>query len=171
LDLDLPNYVFGENVPVESPYFQHSASNYAKTHLYDDAFLGTMSASLTAKDASLYKGYAERLHAHAKNSENYAYLYENMAHLCEVLEKKLLLAKKTRAAYAAHDREALRLLAENDYAECIRRADAFYESFRAQWYTVNKTYGFEVHDARLGGLSRRLSSFSVRVRSEERAGY
>jgi hypothetical protein len=88
-----------------------------------------------------------------------------MARLCEVLEKKLLLAKKTRAAYAAHDREALRLLAENDYAECIRRADAFYESFRAQWYTVNKTYGFEVHDARLGGLSRRLASCRARLLS------
>ena len=163
LDLDLPNYVFGENVPVESPYFQHSASNYAKTHLYDDPFLGTMSASLTADDASLYRGYAARLHAHAENSENYAYLYENMARLCEVLEKKLLLAKKTRALYAAGDKAALRMLAENDFAECIRLADRFYESFRAQWYTVNKTYGFEVQDAHLGGLSRRLESCRERL--------
>ncbi len=163
MDMDLPNYVFGEDVPVESPYFQHSACNYAKTHLYDDPFLGTMSANLTANDASLYSGYAKRLHAHAANSENYAHLYENMARLCEVLEKKLLLAKKTRALYASSDKAALRALAEGDYTECIRLADRFYESFRAQWYTVNKTYGFEIHDARLGGLSRRLASCRERL--------
>lgn len=163
LDLDLPNYIFGEDVPVESPYFQHSMSNYAKTHLYDDVFLGTMSANLAPCDDSVYKAYAARLHAHAKKSEKYSLLYENMARLCDVMEKKLLLAKKIRAAYEKDDRSALRALAENDIAECIRRTDAFYESFRAQWYAVNKTYGFEVQDARLGGLSRRLASCRDRL--------
>ncbi|MBQ8404622.1 MAG: beta-N-acetylhexosaminidase [Clostridia bacterium] len=163
MDLDLPNYIFGENVPVESPYFQHSACNYAKTHLYDDPFLGTMSANLQADDASLLAEYAARLYAHAENSENYAHLYRTMACLCDVMEKKLLLAKKTRALYAAGDKAALRALAEGDYAECIRRADVFYEAFRAQWYSINKTYGFEIHDARLGGLSRRLASCRERL--------
>ncbi len=163
LDLDLPNYVFGENVPVESPYFQHSACNYAKTHLYDDPFLGTMSANLAPCDAAIYKSYAERLHAHALRSKNYAFLYENMARLCDVMEKKLLLAKKTREAYSAGDKAALLSLAERDYSECIKRLDAFYESFRAQWYAVNKTYGFEVQDARLGGLTRRLASCRERL--------
>jgi len=163
LDLDLPNYVFGENVPVESPYFQHSMSNYAKTHLYDDIFLGTMSANLAPCDDSVYKAYAERLHAHAKKSEKYSLLYKNMARLCDVLEKKLLLAKKIRAAYKAGDKAALLALAEVDVTECILRTDAFYESFRAQWYAVNKTYGFEIQDARLGGLSRRLENCRERL--------
>ena len=163
LDLDLPNYIFGENVPVESPYFQHSMSNYAKTHLYDDIFLGTMSANLEPCDPSIYKEYSARLHAHAKKSEKYSLLYENMGRLCDVMEKKLLLAKKIRAAYKANDKSALRALAEGDVAECIRLTDAFYESFRAQWYSINKTYGFEIQDARLGGLSRRLSSCRERL--------
>ena len=163
LDLDLPNYIFGENVPVESPYFQHSMSNYAKTHLYDDIFLGTMSANLAPCDASIYKTYAARLHAHAKKSEKYSLLYENMGRLCDVMEKKLLLAKKIREAYTAGDKASLRALAEGDVSDCIRLTDAFYESFRAQWYAVNKTYGFEVQDARLGGLSRRLSSCRERL--------
>jgi len=163
LDLDLPNYIFGEDVPVESPYFQHSMSNYAKTHLYDDIFLGTMSANLAPCDASVYKAYAGRLHAHAEKSERYALLYENMARLCDVMEKKLLLAKKIRKAYAEGDKAELRALAEGAVTDCIRLTDAFYESFRAQWYAVNKTYGFEVQDARLGGLSRRLASCRERL--------
>ena len=86
-----------------------------------------------------------------------------MGRLCDVMEKKLLLAKKIREAYKADDKAALRALADGDVAECIRLTDAFYESFRAQWYAVNKTYGFEVQDARLGGLSRRLTSCRERL--------
>jgi hypothetical protein len=163
MDLDLPNYIFGEDIPVESPYFQHSACNYCKTHLYDDPFLGTMSASLAAKDASLLKDYAKRLHAHAEKGGEYSVLYKTMACLCDVLFKKLLLAKKTRALYEAGDKEGLCALAERDYTACIDALEAFYKAFRKQWYTINKTYGFEVHDARLGGLSRRLENCRERL--------
>lgn len=162
-DMDLPNYIFGEDVPVESPYFQHSAANYCKTHLYDDPFLGTMSANLADFDSSLLGKYAERLHAHADKSKNYSLLYRNMAHLCEALELKLPLAKKTRTLYEKGDKAGLLSLADTDYAECIKRIDRFYLSFRDRWYHVNKTYGFEIQDARLGGLSRRIESCRQRL--------
>ena len=163
MDMDLPNYIFGENIPVESPYFQHSACNYCKTHLYDDPFLGTMSASLAADDASIIADYAERLHIHAKESREYSMLYETLACLSDVLFKKLLLAKKTRTLYEAKDKEGLRALADTDYSECIVRLNKFYRAFRKQWYAVNKTYGFEIHDARLGGLKQRLESCKERL--------
>lgn len=165
MDLDLPNYIFGEDVPVESPYFQHSACNYCKTHLYDDPFHGTMSANLAVEDASILSDYSKRLHAHAEKGGEYSVLYKTMACLCDVLFKKLLLAKKTRAFYEKDDKEALRALAEQDYTACIDSLDTFYKAFRKQWYTVNKPYGFEVHDARLGGLSRRLEHCRERLLS------
>ena len=163
IDLDLPNYIFGENIPVESPYFQHSACNYCKIHLYDDPFIGTMSASLKNDDDSLLSVYASRLQNLAEKSKNYAYLYETMASLCAVLSKKLLLAKKTRTLYESNDKEGLRLLAENDYTETIRLLEKFYQAFRSQWYQINKTFGFEVQDARLGGLKCRLISCKERL--------
>jgi hypothetical protein len=162
-DLDLPNYIFGENVPVESPYFQHSACNYAKTHLYDDPFLGIMSAALPDMDDSLPALYANRLHKLAEKSERYALLYESAACLCDVLSKKLLLAKKTRALYEKGDKQGLLTLAQDDYAECIRLVGVFHKAFRRQWYSVNKTYGFEIHDVRLGGLKCRLESCKERL--------
>ena len=39
----------------------------------------------------------------------------------------------------------------------------FYETFRTQWYTVNKTYGFEIQDLRLGGLILRMESCRERL--------
>ena len=161
--LDLPNYIFGEDVAVESPYFQNSACNHCKTHLYDDPFLGTMSVNFKHADPSLMADYAARLYRLAAESKGYGFLYETMAALASLLEKKLMLAKNTRSLYEAGDREALRALAENDYTECIARTDCFYRAFRAQWYTVNKSYGFEIHDARLGGLIRRLEHCRERL--------
>ena len=74
-----------------------------------------------------------------------------------------MLAKKTRALYEAGDKQGLRALAENDYAQAVRLLDEFYKAFRRQWYQINKTFGFEVQDARLGGLKRRLESCMERL--------
>lgn len=162
-DMDLPNYIYGEDVPVESPYFQHSACNYAKIHLYDDPFFGAMSANLASPDADVYTDYAKRLYSHAGKSERCGFMYETLARLCDVMNKKLLLAKKTRALYSARDMAGLKNLAENDYAQCIERINRFYDAFKFQWYKINKTYGFEIQEARLGGLVLRLESCRERI--------
>ena len=77
--------------------------------------------------------------------------------------KIFLSPERTRALYAAGDKEALRALAEGDYAEFLSRLERFYAAFRKQWYTVNKTYGFEIQDIRLGGLMQRTKSCRERL--------
>lgn len=156
--LDLPNFIFGENVPVESPYFQHSPCNYAKTYLYDDPFLGVMSANTKIEDTDVFGDYAKRLSAVACQNSEFSYLFDSLSKLCEVLEIKFSLAKRTRKLYAACDWEGLRALAENEYTALLPRLENFYRAYRKQWYTVNKSYGFEIQDIRLGGLSRRIEN-------------
>ena len=154
LELDLPNYIFGEGVSV-------GTANYSKNRLYDDPFLALLIDNGNSKnaDGAIYADYAARLHAHAKNSTTeYAYLYESMASLCDVLSVKFDLGIRTRALYEAGDKEGLRALAEKDYEETIALLEGFYQAYRKQWYNFNKTYGFEVQDTRLGGLERRLKN-------------
>jgi hypothetical protein len=154
LELDLPNYILGEDVSV-------GTANYSKNRLYDDPFLALLIDNGISKNAdiAIYADYAARLHAHAKNSTTeYAYLYESMASLCDVLSVKFDLGIRTRALYEAGDKEGLCALAEKDYAETIALLDGFYQAYRKQWYHFNKTYGFEVQDTRLGGLERRLKN-------------
>jgi len=153
LELDLPNYIFGENTTV-------GTANYSKNRLYDDPFLAMLSANTREEvDGSIYADYAARLHASAKESNTeYSYLYESMACLCDVLTVKFNLGNRTRALYAAGDKEGLRMLAENDYTKTLALLEKFYEAYRKQWYNFNKTYGFEIQDARLGGLERRLKN-------------
>ena len=153
LALDLPNYVYGESISV-------GTANYSKNRLYDDPFLAMLSANTKEEvDGSIYADYAARLHENAKNGNaEFAYLYESMACLCDVLTVKFDLGNRTRELYAADDKDGLRALAEKDYTKTIDLVEAFYEAYRKQWYHFNKTYGFEVQDSRLGGLMRRLKN-------------
>ena len=45
-----------------------------------------------------------------------------------------------------------------DYKKMIKLAEQFYLAFRNQWYLENKPHGFDVQDARLGGLIMRMKS-------------
>ncbi len=151
-ELELPNYVYGEETSV-------GTANYSKNRLYDDPFLGLLSANTKDADGSIYADYAARLHKNAKESQTeYAYLYESMACLCDVLSVKFDLGVRTRALYTVGDKEGLRELAEKDYTKAIDLLEIFYTAYRKQWYNFNKTYGFEIQDARLGGLMRRLKN-------------
>ena len=156
LELELPNFVYGKDKTVGS-------ANYAKNRLYDDPFLAIVSTNSPGADASNYEEYAKILRARAAQSKNFAFLFESAAALCECMEIKLDLAWCTRECYYAGDKNGLRKLAENEYTEFLLRLEKFYAAFRKQWYTANKTYGFEVQDQRLGGLMQRIKSCRERL--------
>lgn len=155
-DLDLPNYIYGEEKTV-------GEAVYSKQKLYNDVLLGIFDENSSESDGTCYAYYAEKLRHDAKCSNEFKYLFDTMAKLCEVLEIKYSLGARTRNAYKTGDKAELERLAKVEYAECVSRINEFYKAFRAQWYTVNKTYGFEVQDIRLGGLIRRIESCSERI--------
>ncbi len=157
LALELPNYIYGRDVTV-------GTANYSKNRLYDDPFLGIMSSNARDEvDTKIFAEYAAILRKYAAESPNFAYLFNTAAALCDCMEVKFDLAARTRALYTAGDKEELCKLAESEYTECIRRIEAFYTALRTQWYEVNKTYGFEIQDARLGGLLQRMKSCRERL--------
>ena len=158
LDLDLPNHIYGEATTVGS-------SAYCKQHLYNDLFLGIMDNTADGDyDAeTVYRGYAEKFDRYADESRSFGFIFKSSAALCRALEIKFDLGKRIRAAYAANDKAALEKIAGADIPECISRVRAFHKAFREQWYAVNKTYGFEVQEARLGGLILRMESCRERL--------
>ncbi len=155
-ELELPNFVYGKDTTI-------GTANYCKNRLYDDPFLGIVSTNAPGADSANYKEYAKIFRARAEESKNFAFLFENAAALCECLEIKFDLAERTRTLYAAGDKEGLCALAENEYTELLARLEKFHRAFRKQWYTANKTYGFEIHDMRLGGLMQRVKSCRERL--------
>ena len=119
--------------------------------------------SIDIGDGEAYKGYTERLRAVAKKSRKYGYIFNTLAELCNVLELKYDLGKRTRAAYKANDKCELLRLANEDYTELMRRVKKLHRAFRIQWYKENKPSGFEVQDGRFGALVQRLDSCKQRL--------
>ncbi len=156
LALDLPNYIYGKEKSVGS-------SNYSKNRLYNDPFLGILDKNITEPVApSIFAEYAKLLYANAEKYGEFGYLFRTQATLCDTLIEKFDLGVRTRALYEAGDKEGLRAL-DADYATCITKLECFYEAFRDQWDTVNKPYGFELQDSRLGGLLLRMKACRRRL--------
>ena len=105
--------------------------NPSKYMLYSDCFNGYLDWTVKEGCGKLYAQYAAELFATAKKSRRYGHVFDTLAKLCAVLEIKYELGVKTRAAYKAGDKNELRRLAEEDYAEVIRRVRAFGKAFEA----------------------------------------
>ncbi len=131
--------------------------NSEKYLLYNDPFQGLLDSTLSGGEAEQFAGCARELKELLMLGETgeWRYLFETQEALCQVLAIKAGLGVRTRAAYKSGDRAALAALV-GDYQTVEDRLETFYTCLRIQWSRENKPWGFEVQDARLGGLIRRV---------------
>ena len=155
--LDEPNLIYPDVECVPHP------RNPSKYMLYSDYFNGFLDFTVTEGGNELYADMAKRLHALAKSSRKFGYIFESEARLCDVLSIKYELGFKTRRAYKAGDKAELKRLAEEDYTELYKRLERFYQAFERQWTTDNKYCGFEVQDGRLGAMLLRTKACKRRL--------
>lgn len=154
MKLELPNY-YGS-------HFMKS-DNSAKVFLYNDPFLGLMDLHIPEDAKSWYQKAAADLKTLAKQDGPFSCLFRTAEKLSEALEIKTSLGWKTRKAYQEKDREAMIQLVSETYPETIRRVEAFILAFREQWEEINKPFGLEVQDIRMGGLLQRLEHCQTRL--------
>ena len=57
-----------------------------------------------------------------------------------------------------------------DYPKLLTSLEKFYDTFRRRWMADNKPFGFEVQDARLGGLRQRLEHSLCRLQEWQEKG-
>lgn len=145
---DLPNHLGKEPSYAESP---------SKYMLYSDPFLGFLDYTVTRGASEIYKSHKKELLAVAKKTRKYAYVFKTLASLCAVLEIKHELGVRTREAYKSGNYDELKLLIK-DYEKTQKRVKVFHGLLKEQWNKDNKPCGFEVQDARLGGLIMRLET-------------
>lgn len=158
-------------------------SNCSKFLLYNDPLQGAFDSLVRDDTAKRFAKVCEDLKELTQTAEEadsrYTYLFKTLAALTDVLALKAdlgvrlhkaydLATGKTGAGTAGNEqstqaseasetgRKQLSELAQVTIPELIHRLEQFYEAFRAQWRQENKTFGFEVHDIRLGGFLMRL---------------
>lgn len=148
---------FDDFMAVDSPDILEEDTtwtNPTKYILYSDPFLGLFDRTVDEKKRVKFTEAKAKL-AKAAKDKKYGYLFKTLVSLCEVTEVKYTLGVRTRKAYKAGDKTALKKIIEN-YKLAVEKVKAFYENFRYQWYKENKRFGFEKHSARIGGVMCRL---------------
>ncbi len=153
--LDLPN----QTGRPKQPFIRE---NPCKSLLYNDCFLGLLDHSLQLNGSILFGEYAKQLQSAAKRLGKYGYMAEVLALLCSALDLKAELGIKTRAAYQAKNRaELIRLVGV--YAETADRIELFLKAYKKRWLGDNKPFGWEIQQARLGGLISRVRDCGERL--------
>ncbi|MBQ8685483.1 MAG: beta-N-acetylhexosaminidase [Clostridia bacterium] len=155
--LDLPNRFSYETPKGNVPCI-------CKSFLYMDPFLGWLDQSISEQRAIPYGQYADDLKKAAKRVGEYGYIFESLSALCSVLEIKTELGIKTRRAYQSNDKKTLAALVK-EYVKAEKRVEAFHTAFYALWDEENKPQGWEVQDARIGGVARRLHTCAERLKA------
>ncbi len=158
---------FDDFMVIDSPNdvvpYEGTPRNPSKYMLYSDYFNDYLDYTVKAGGSEYYQQCAERLHVIAKQSRHYGYVFDCAAKLSEVLAIKYELGLRTRTAYEAGNKETLRSLAKNEYAQLIGRLETYLKAFEKQWMQENKPHGFDVQEHRLGAMLQRTKSCRRRL--------
>ncbi|MBQ8818393.1 MAG: beta-N-acetylhexosaminidase [Clostridia bacterium] len=154
MNIDCPNEVLG---------YQGEAHNPSKYMLYSDYFNDFFDYTIKEGEGKKYVEYARQLHATAKKSRKYGYVFDSAAKLCDVMAIKYELGLRTRKAYERKDKTELERLAKNEYVKVEKLIDIYARAFEKQWFTDNKPHGFDIQDQRLGALLRRTDACRRRI--------
>ncbi len=153
--LDLPNaYEKGKSVD--------RVINPCKSLLFQDLFLGLYDKKVATTYISDYSEYAKKLKSVIKRNGEYGYIFEALSDLCNALSIKIELGAKTRKYYKENQKSYLQALV-GDYDKLVKYLKKFHSSFYNLWHKENKPFGWEVQDARLGGLIQRVTTCKQRL--------
>ena len=156
--LDLPN----QALQPDDENFLYQHRNPCKSLLYSDPFMGIKDKAYEKQGEIDWADYAATLARVGKKTKKYGYLFKTMQALCKTLVYKAGLGLKIRKAYKAKDRALLREAA-SDCGKAVVKLAAFQKCFYELWVKENKAFGWEIQDARLGGLRSRLLTCQKRL--------
>ena len=134
----------------------------SKNLLYSDCFMNSNDAYEEGIFIADYADYAKRLKEESASVGQYAYIFETLSSLCSVLEIKATLSRRTRKAYNDNNNDELKAILW-DYTDLTARLTLFHERFNVLWEKENKPFGWEIHDARIGGLIQRTKTCKARL--------
>ena len=155
MTLDLPNDMCEDSVAGDPV-------NPARVILYDDILSGVFEKNIAANSEIPYALFLEKAEKAKNDAGEFGYVFETVCRLLRLLAAKQRLGVDLRKAYKSGDRVKLKSLTDG-IDGLIELVKDFHAAFRYQWFKENKPQGFEIQDARLGGLIMRLSTCKKRL--------
>ncbi len=156
---------FDDFVALDLPDMEYAKQRGAsKVCLYNDPFLGIYDENIRKMGKNPYVAWAQKLRKLQTGAGAYAYIFESQAKLCEVLSKKLDFGINVRDAYRAKDKKRLKTCIK-ELGVIEKELHAFHKAFYTLWSKENKPQGWEIHDARMGGLIQRVKTCKKRLKA------
>lgn len=150
-----------DNVRAEKD--NNAAVNTSKLALYQDIMTGLFDWHFKNLDLrGYYKKLAARFSEYAMSGNRWAYLFDPVAALCEVLSVKAGIGVRITQAYRDGNRSELERLG-NELDALTRSVHTLKEKYRRLWLHDFKPFGFEVLDIRLGGVIARIEYAGARL--------
>lgn len=144
--------------------FDGKMTNHSRAQFYNGVLGGLFDAHIPE---GLCEHYLKTAHALLKYAEDpqFGYIFATLAAFSFVLEKKSYLSINIRDAYKEGKKDVLQWYGEKEIPEIISRIDDFLVLLRQQWERENKSFGFDAHEIRIGGLKEILRSAALRLKA------
>ncbi len=155
--IDDANHIAGNEQSATHP------RNPSRYMLYADTLNDFFDWTVKPGSSHKFEEVARDMHALAKKSRRFGYVYDTAARLCDAMAVKYELGIKTRAAYEAGNKDELRRLASEDYVKVVKLIDAYGRAMERQWKRESKFCGFEAQDLHVGTIIRRMNSVRRRL--------
>jgi hypothetical protein len=139
-------------------------TNPSKYLLYQDILCGLFDSCVEiGKYNEQFKKNVSMNKRAAKRNPEWSYIFETNGALNSLLSKKCDIGLKIKKAYDDKDRETLREIASVELLKILKDTEKLHFALRQQWYSENKTFGFDVIDIRFGTLKERIASARLRI--------
>jgi len=139
--------------------------SYSKCFLWNDVLLG-FNDKFFDGDCEIieehYRCCADRYASYEKKGGEFSDIFTYYKLLARVLEYKATIGNRLIAAYKDETKTALRLLLPR-IEELKARVMEWKDFYRDDWYSINKPFGFEVNDQRIGTIIARCETAISRI--------
>jgi hexosaminidase len=143
---------------------RNSPANPSRYLMWQDLLMGLFDKNI--EGLPLEKHYAslsDRLEAAAGRNDRFNFVFEYYAKASSALALKSEVGLKTRAAYIAKDREALKRICAEILPDLADRVAKLRDYHRSLWLEIHQPPGWEIMDLRYGALLARIDTARLRL--------
>jgi len=141
-----------------------NGGNPSKYLFWQDPLLGLFDYHAARFDAGgHYKNLTKQMEHAIFRMGSYESLMKTMRKVSKVLELKSQIGIKIKQAYDVGDMEELKYIARDVLFDLMVRVEAARKAHRRLWMETLKPFGWEILDARYGGLCARIDSAAQRL--------
>lgn len=150
---------------IEYPDREEMTQGSSKLLLYNDPLIGLLDRHVAMLETGdYYRKLTKQIEHIGKGNSMIEPGFDVLKKLCSLLENKADFGVRLKKAYDAEDKDTLKALLQ----ECdviLSKLNELRSTHRNSWMLYNKSFGWEVHDIRYGGLMMRFDTVKSNLKA------